>query len=279
MIIEKVINNNIVSAVNEEGREAVVMGRGIGFGAKSGDRIPKAKIEKIFWIKSQSLSQQFKELLSQMPIEHVKISDDIIAYATKEMHLQLNQSIYVTLTDHLNFAITRLKQGIKPHNALLWEIKRFYFREYTLGMYGLKIIKEQLGIHLPEDEAGFIALHFVNAEYGTHIGDAVKFPNLLKDILSIVKKQFSIHIDESSIHYERFVTHIKFLLQRIYKKEMLPDEESELSELMQKKYHKEYVCSCQIADYIKKETETVLTKEELMYLAIHIRRVTEKETK
>ena len=36
MVIEKVINNNIVSAVDEEGREAVVMGRGIGFRAKPG---------------------------------------------------------------------------------------------------------------------------------------------------------------------------------------------------------------------------------------------------
>ena len=277
MVIEKVINNNIVSAVDEEGREAVVMGRGIGFRAKPGMSLMKKGIEKIFWIESKSLSQQFKELLAQMPMEHVKISSDIIAHAKETLSMELNQSIYVTLTDHINFAITRFRQGIKPQNALLWEIKRFYTKEFGLGIYAIKVISEQLGIDLPEDEAGFIALHFVNAEYGTQIRDAVKFPNLVKDILEIVRLELQITFDENSLHYERFVTHIKFLLQRIYKNETLPDEESELSEMMQKKYKKEYACSKKVAEYINQETNTTLSKEEVMYLAIHIRRVAEPE--
>lgn len=277
MVIEKVINNNIVSAVDEEGREAVVMGRGIGFRAKPGMSLMKKGIEKIFWIESKSLSQQFKELLAQMPMEHVKISSDIIAHAKETLSMELNQSIYVTLTDHINFAITRFRQGIKPQNALLWEIKRFYTKEFGLGIYAIKVISEQLGIDLPEDEAGFIALHFVNAEYGTQIRDAVKFPNLVKDILEIVRSELQITFDENSLHYERFVTHIKFLLQRIYKNETLPDEESELSEMMQKKYKKEYACSKKVAEYINQETNTTLSKEEVMYLAIHIRRVAEPE--
>ena len=277
MVIEKVINNNIVSAVDEEGREAVVMGRGIGFRAKPGMSLMKKGIEKIFWIESKSLSQQFKELLAQMPMEHVKVSSDIIAHAKETLSMELNQSIYVTLTDHINFAITRFRQGIKPQNALLWEIKRFYTKEFGLGIYAIKVISEQLGIDLPEDEAGFIALHFVNAEYGTQIRDAVKFPNLVKDILEIVRSELQITFDENSLHYERFVTHIKFLLQRIYKNETLPDEESELSEMMQKKYKKVYACSKKVAEYINQETNTTLSKEEVMYLAIHIRRVAEPE--
>lgn len=278
MKIEKVINNNIVSAVDEEGREAVVMGRGLGFRAKPGTVLPKKGIEKIFWIKSETLAQQFKELLSQMPMEHVKVSGDIIAYAKENLSMELNQSIYVTLTDHINFAIMRYKEGIKPQNALLWEIKRFYTREFGIGMYALKVIEEQLNIRLPEDEAGFIALHFVNAEYGTRIRDAVKFPNLVKEILEIVKAELEMEFDENSLHYERFVTHVKFLLQRIYKNETLPDEESELSEMMRKKYKREYSCSQKVAAYINRETQTILSNEEIMYLAIHIRRVAEAET-
>lgn len=278
MKIEKVINNNIVSAVDEEGREAVVMGRGLGFRAKPGTVLPKKGIEKIFWIKSETLAQQFKELLSQMPMEHVKVSGDIIAYAKENLSMELNQSIYVTLTDHINFAIMRYKEGIKPQNALLWEIKRFYTREFGIGMYALKVIEEQLNIRLPEDEAGFIALHFVNAEYGTRIRDAVKFPNLVKEILEIVKAELEMEFDENSLHYERFVTHVKFLLQRIYKNETLPDEESELSEMMRKKYKREYACSQKVAAYINRETQTILSNEEIMYLAIHIRRVAEAET-
>lgn len=277
MLIEKIINNNIVSAVDSKGREVVVMGRGLGFGMKPGRQIQENKIEKVFRIKSQTLAEQFKDLLADMPLEHVKVSSDIITYAKENLKLKLNQSIYVTLTDHINFAITRYQQGIKPQNALLWEIKRFYSREYELGMYAVKTIEEKLRIRLPEDEAGFIALHFLNAEYGTDIRDAVKFPNLVKKILEIVEEKLQIELDETSLHYERFVTHIKFLLQRVYRKELLPDEESELAELMQKKYQKEYDCSKMVAAFIEEETKCSLSGEEIMYLAIHIRRVTTAE--
>ncbi|GAA0801378.1 transcriptional antiterminator LicT [Faecalicatena orotica] len=250
------------------------MGRGIGFGTKPGREVAQQKIEKIFKIKSQSLAEQFKELLANMPLEHAQISNDIISYAKSHLKLKLNQSIYVTLTDHINFAIERYSQGIKPENALLWEIKRFYQQEYQLGKYAVDIIWERLHIALPDDEAGFIALHFVNAEYGTDIRDALNFPNLMKDILDIVKSELGIEFDEGSLHYERFVTHVKFLLQRVYRKELLPNEENELAEMMQMKYPKEYACSRQVAKYIEDATNSKISGEEIMYLSIHIRRVT-----
>ena len=225
----------------------------------------------------RSLAEQLKELLANMPLEHAAISNDIIAYAKEQLKLRLNQSIYVTLTDHINFAIERIGQGIKPENALLWEIKQFYPQEFRLGQYAVELIKERLGMDMPEDEAGFIALHFVNAEYGTDIRDALNFPNLMKEILEIAQESLQIELDESTLHYERFVTHVKFLLQRIYRRELLTNEEKELVEMMQKKYPREYACSRRIADYIEQATECKLSGEEVMYLAIHIRRVTMAE--
>ena len=47
--------------------------------------------------------------------------------------------------------------------------------------------------------------------------------------------------------------------------------------MVQKKYPKEYICSKKIADYIEKETGSRISGEEIMYLAIHIRRVTMAE--
>ena len=175
-----------------------------------------------------------------MPLERVRISDEIISHAKDHLKLKLNQSIYVTLTDHINFAIERVSQGIEPQNALLWEIKRFYPQEFQLGIYALELIHDRLGILLPEDEAGFIALHFVNAEYGTDIRDAVKFPDQM---------------------------------QRIYRKELLSSEDRELSLLMQRKYPREYQCSVKVAEYIMQATGSRLSEEEIMYLSVHIRRV------
>lgn len=273
IIIEKVINNNIISAYEKSGAEVIVMGRGIGFKKKQGEMVPADQISKIFRIKSRTLTEQFKELLANMPLERVRISDEIISHAKDHLKLKLNQSIYVTLTDHINFAIERVSQGIEPQNALLWEIKRFYPQEFQLGIYALELIHDRLGILLPEDEAGFIALHFVNAEYGTDIRDAVKFPDQMQAIVDIVEHDLGILLDESSLHYERFVTHIKFLIQRIYRKELLSSEDRELSLMMQRKYPREYECSVKVAEYIMQATGSRLSEEEIMYLSVHIRRV------
>ena len=273
IIIEKVINNNIISAYEKSGAEVIVMGQGIGFKKKQGEVVPADQISKIFRIKSRTLTEQFKELLANMPLERVRISDEIISHAKDHLKLKLNQSIYVTLTDHINFAIERVSQGIEPQNALLWEIKRFYPQEFQLGIYALELIHDRLGILLPEDEAGFIALHFVNAEYGTDIRDAVKFPDQMQAIVDIVERELGILLDESSLHYERFMTHIKFLIQRIYRKELLSSEDRELSLMMQRKYPREYQCSVKVAEYIMQATGCRLSEEEIMYLSVHIRRV------
>lgn len=273
MKIEKVINNNVVSAFNEQNREVVVMGRGVGFKAHPGDEISADKIEKIFRIEDQTLSRQFQEMLENIPLEHMQLSADIIAYANEHLKVRLNQSIYVTLTDHINFAIQRYKQGIQLTNALLWEIKQFYQQEYQLGNYAIKLLNKNLETKFTEDEAGFIALHFVNAEYNTSINDTFAMTNMIQGILSLVKEELNITFDEESLHYERFVTHLKFLAQRIYRHELLKDEEVEFAKIMQGKYPEEYECSKKIADYIKKEYGGKISGEEIMFLAIHIKRV------
>ena len=47
MIIQKVINNNVVSTFDSNGKEVILMGKGIGFRKKTGDELDKTKIEKI----------------------------------------------------------------------------------------------------------------------------------------------------------------------------------------------------------------------------------------
>lgn len=129
MKILKIINNNVVSACDEKGKEIVVMGKGLGFGKKSGDILDELKIEKKFSMPDESVTR-LEELLRDIPYEYIQTANKIIAMAKEKYGMKLSKIIYITLTDHLNFAITRLKKGIVVENALLWEIKRFYQREF-----------------------------------------------------------------------------------------------------------------------------------------------------
>jgi beta-glucoside operon transcriptional antiterminator len=278
MKIDKVINNNIVSAFDMDGKEVVVMGRGLGYKAKKGQTISEDKIEKIFKLDSQSSVDKFKTLLEDMPLEHIQISNEIVTYAMKNLDKELNHNIYITLTDHISFAITRYEQGFKFSNPLLWEVKRFYKSEFKVGKYAVELINDKIGVQLLEDEAASIALHIVNAEYNTNVNEAINNTKILKNTLEIVKNYFDIEINVDSLYYERFVTHMMYLAQRIFKKKQLNSaDEDNYRKIIEGLYQEDYKCSRKISDYIEKEYKYNLTDEELLYLTIHIKRLRTEE--
>ena len=88
MKISKVINNNVLSAFDENGQEVVLMGRGLGFKAKTGDDIDESRVQKVFCIENSALSRQFQEMISNIPMEHMQISADIISYAKNECGME-----------------------------------------------------------------------------------------------------------------------------------------------------------------------------------------------
>ena len=81
-------------------------------------------------------------------------------------------------------------------------------------------------------------------------------------------------LDENSLHYSRLVTHLKFLVHRIFTNQILDDGETELSDMIRRMYPDEYGCSERIAAYISDRYETcTISQDEITYLAVHIRRV------
>ena len=277
MRIIRILNNNVVSSLDEKNSEIVVMGKGIGFQKKQGEEIEDAKIEKIFRMPHTNASQ-FERLVEEMPYEQVKVADEIIGYAKDTLGKKLNKNIYITLTDHLNFALERQKQGITFQNALLWEIERFYNIEFQIGCKAIEIIKERLNVELTKDEAGFFALHIVNAEMD--IGDmhqAMEMPGIIKDILNIVKYTFGIEIDENTLSYERFITHLKFFVQRAVTNQCYPTDDEEFVKSQINKFPQAYGCAVRIKEYMQKKMQYDTGEEELMYLTMHISRIVRRK--
>lgn len=272
MKIAKVINNNVVSVI-ENGRELVIMGRGIAFQKRSGDDVDEERIEKVFKLESKDMISKFKELLYEVPPEYVHVTEEIIQSAKEQLGKKLNDVIYISLTDHIHFAIERHRQGIQIVNPLLWEIKRIYKPEFQIGQQALRMIRERLGVELPEDEAGFITMHIVNAELNEEMGDIITMTKIIQDILTIVKYHFKIELDEESLNYFRFLTHLKFFAQRLMNKALLNHEEHDLYELVKQKYREAYACTRKIKEYIQNTHHYTLTAEEELYLTIHIDRV------
>ncbi len=273
MVVEKIINNNIVSSFDENGNEIVLMGRGLGFKVKQGQELDTEKIEKIFRMDNNKESEQLKELLADIPLEHIQICNEIIAFARTVISNKLSKNIYITLTDHINYAINRYEAGINFTNALLWEVKKFYHQEYQVGKKAVELIKDKIGIDLSEDEAASIALHFVNAELGTELPNTIDITKLIQNVIKIMTYHFQMVIDDKSLNYERFITHMKFFSQRVITHTNNHSTEDELHQMIKKQYPDAYKCTKKIKAYIEHEYHVAIPEEEMTYLTVHIKRV------
>ncbi len=273
MKIRKVINNNVVSSQDDNGIEVIVMGKGIGFQKKTGDPIEPEKIDKVFHL-SDEISSSFMQLVSDIPYEYIKLSGEIVDMISKDINIKMSKNICITLADHISFAIERQKKGIAFENDLLWEIKRYYKTEFQAGEKALEYIREKTGIVLPEDEAASIAMHILNAESNGQIRKSLNMPEMVKEILNIVKYTLMIDFDEDSISFERFVTHLKFFIQRaVTQKYYETDEQLILFNQIKDTCKEEFECALKIKTYMEKKTNYAVSDEEILYLTMHINRV------
>ena len=272
--ILKIVNNNIVCSVDEDGQEIILRGLGIGFNKKVREFVEDNQIEKIYKIANAKTRNKLEELLSDIPIDYVETSTEIIEYTKSSLKKALNDNIYLTLTDHISFAIERMKNNECYQNALLMEIKRFYPEEYAIGVRALEIIKERLGVSLAIDEAGFIALHIVNAELNTKMSDMMHITELIHGALDIIKGFYEIDLDEDSLYYDRLITHLKFFGQRLFNNKETRNEDVIFQEMVKVQYPKDYECANLIRKYIEETYHKNIGEEEMVFLTVHLRRIT-----
>jgi beta-glucoside operon transcriptional antiterminator len=272
MKIAKILNNNVVMVQDEQGREQVVMGRGLAFQKRIGDSLNDAHIEKVFSLQSDLLVRRLEELLHQIPPEVMTTCDRIINLATQRLG-KLQESLYITLTDHCYFAIERQNKGLAIKNVLLWDIKRLYPKEFELGQEARTIISRRLNVELAEDEAGFIALHLVTAQLNNEMPEVMHVTRVMQEILQLVKYQLQLEYNESSLSYQRFVTHLKFFAQRMLTRTVVDDDDVSLHAAVKDNYPKAWKCAVKIAQHLQQSYQRELTAEEIMFLAIHIERV------
>ena len=251
MKIDKVMNNNVVSSIDEDGQEIIVVGTGIGFQGKEGKVVDEKKIQKIFRLEDPKMIRKLKEILQDLPMEQFEISTAIIEHAKQSLGTELNENIYVTLTDHIHFAIQRYEDHMNFPNPMLREVRLFYEKEFALGEYALGMIKQRLNISLPLDDAASIALHIVSAEFDTRVKDTLKITEFLEDVMEQIKNYFHLEIDTQSLSYERFITHLKFLSRKLFASERMDDMNNDVQEMIQKICPEEYQCAGYIKTFIE----------------------------
>ena len=270
MRVLKVINNNVISCLDDRGRETVVMGKGLGFKARPGMQLNPDEAEKIFRMESQEQAARLMDLFATLPGELLELCEEIIDYADKILERRLNETIYLTLTDHIQFAITRCRQGIVTGNVLQTEVRVFYPEEYAIGSYAIHQIERKLGVKLPEDEAASIALHIINAEYDRSMNVTMRAAKMLHPVVQILNKAQGLTLDTESLYYDELLVHLKFMAMNPVTQEDRAWEDA--SQILQQRIPAAWHCAEQICSYFYGETGNRISQSELSYLTICIHR-------
>lgn len=277
MIIKKALNNNAVMSIDEAGNEIIVKGKGIAYNKKNGDAIDEDKIDKIFVIDNKEANRRYQEILVHIPDDCINACERMIDVIKEKIHKDVSDKIYVTLTDHIFNLLERVKMGIVFDNALLWDVKRLYKDEYQVGLQIVDMIREEFDIKIQDDEAGFIALHIVNAEINCDFRDVIEVTGMIDDVYAIVESYFDLDIDKDSLEYTRFIMHLRVFFERILNKKNISYERSQkLLQSLKDEYSEQYQCTKKILNFVAMKYDAPL-EGEVLYLLIHIIKLTDHE--
>lgn len=269
-LIKKVINNNVLFVENDSHQEFVIIGKGIGFNSKAGQNYQCDKNDELF-IKPHDYD--IHNFIESIPIEIIKLTIEVISKCKPILNAQLSDSLVITLSEHINFAIERSKNN--EISISLYEVPYLYHLEFIAGKVAVDYINQKLGVNLPINEASLIALHFVNAKLNNNsVGDTLRFTQIVFKIVNIINYSFHIQVNTESDNFSRFINHLKYLLIRC---QATNDNKSQfnsaLEELIEKELLKNFSCAKKIAALIESEYKIPVSREEIIYLALHIERL------
>lgn len=281
MRICRILTNNALVVLDEKGKEQIVCGKGIGYKKRPGDNVDDKLVETVYVKEGDQSFEQIRRTLEALPEEYLLLAQHIVEAANVSLNMKLNPVMAVSLANHLFYAIQRFLEGTPIANSLTWEIKRFYQKEYEVGLMALDMVESQFKVRLPESEAAFIAMHIANGETDdSTIEETFAITKIIEDICNIVRVYFRIEMDADSSYYYRFITHLKYFARRVLRQEQYEDNSStDLAEIIFAKYEEAYRCACKIGDYLSRKYHYQLLEEERMYLTIHIRLVVNKGSK
>lgn len=277
-VIKKNLNNNALVVLDDHHREVILIGKGIGFQRLKGDTIKHdASIEKMFMLVAESQREQMLRLVAETDAEVIRVITEYVKYAEKKLDRTFTNEFYVTLIDHLSFAIKRLQQGIKIHNPFLYDMRILYPAEYALAQEGTALLEQRLKMSIPEDETGFLALHLYSGRTDQTLSRMNCFSGLIAKLIKVTEAELDIEIDKQSIEYARLLTHLRFAIERAEKcRSPVAEKENPLSRILQAEYPLCYNVAWKLVRMLQHELKVDIPQAEVGYLALHIYRIVDR---
>jgi beta-glucoside operon transcriptional antiterminator len=268
MKIIKKINTSVAIALDENGNEVVVMGKGIGFPAVPYELTDLSKIEKTFY----GVNEKYYSLISKIPENIISASTEISHEAKIALECELNPNLPFTLADYLYFASKNRAQRNDVDNVVQYDVKNLYPTESAIGEKAIAIFEKHTKQTLSDGEATGIALQILHAEM-TKDGSADRRTRLeiLNDVNAILEEKFN--LDKGTYTYWQYVTHMRYLINRMSSGEILAIRGMDTLEFMAQKYPELYAFTVRIAQYFAEKWHWKCNEEEQLYILMHLTRL------
>lgn len=272
MYLLKALNNN-TALVKDDSKEYIVMGKGIAFNKKSNDDIDEHKIEKKYVLQTNSL----EKLMKNISVEDLELANQIIKQAEEELGYTFNDSILMALADHLSLALKRAKENLYFGTPLEWDIKLIYPNEYRYALKCVHMMNETMELNIPEQEASFIALHFINASANKKdMDETMLTTKIIQNILNIVRRYYGRDFNENDFDVSRFIIHIRYFVRRQINGDVL-NADTSLAKVVAERYPEDYKCAMMISKFLTDEYKWEVSTSEELYLTLHLNRINAKK--
>lgn len=266
----KVLNHNGVIAFDmQDSNEYVLLGKGVGFGRKVGERLEKPEDCTVYSLQATSTRGSASELARSIEPEYLEMANRILNLAEKQFGT-IDRSILFPMADHIAFAVKRMQKGEQISNPLTPDIQTLFNGEFKVALTLTEYLKKEKGIDVPDDEIGYVALHIHSALEKESVAVSMQMASAVRECISLIEEQRKIHIDVTSLSYNRLMNHVKFMVARALNKESL---KVNMNEYVEHNFPRSYELARIVCDHLSQALRVQLEEIEVGYLALHIERV------
>ena len=268
------LNNNVVLARDEIGREAILTGRGLGFQRKRGQDVDASLISRRY-IPADN-AQSVAEVIAGIPLERLALIERVFRKAARGLNTDVPSSTLIAVVDHINQAMARVYQGLTMDYPLRAEVAHLHPEELRLAEAMVEEINAAQKVQLPRGEAVALALHLFTAAIGAPSAQAASEQSrLIGQVMRLLEKSFGEAFDADSVNAARFAVHLRYFLVRARTAVQIEDGTSSLvAEALRVFDPDAYRVARRIRDLLEIRLNTAVTDDETAYLALHVARLT-----
>jgi len=265
--IIKILNNSAL-LVNDSKQSFILLGKGIAFNRKADEILPIGfTYEQRFGLLRSSRS--FEQLISQHKPEII----DLVFKTVQEFMFDENQitaEALVAFCDHIATMYDRVINLESIENPFLMETKTLYPESFKSASLLIDQVNKKYCVEIPEAEIGFIALHLQKISSKDKSINVNVMNNIIFTVTNLLTEKYNYTLDKESVKFAQFITHIKFVVLRLVRKE---SPNNEMTEIILSKYAQFKPLASEIVKVIEEETSSDLNIDELAYLMMHVSRL------